>query len=96
MIATHSTTGATLTLWLTPFLGLDLRALGFQCPVLTPFAFVKRVTDTEFLSWNKIREKEEKMLNEVILTTTACFAVVAFMALICGEMRLLQKTSEQM
>lgn len=35
------------------------------------------------------------MLNEVILTTTACFAIVAFMALIYGEIRLLQKTSEQ-
>ena len=35
------------------------------------------------------------MLNEVILTTTVCFAIVAFMALIYGEMRLLQKTSEQ-
>ena len=35
------------------------------------------------------------MLNEVILTTTACFAIVVFMALIYGEIRLLQKTSEQ-
>ena len=34
------------------------------------------------------------MLNEVILTTTVCFAIVAFMTLIYGEMRLLQKTSE--
>ena len=35
------------------------------------------------------------MLNEVILTTTVCFAIVAFMALIYGEMRLLQKTAKQ-
>ena len=35
------------------------------------------------------------MLNEVTLTTTVCFAIVAFMALIYGEMRLLQKTAKQ-
>ena len=35
------------------------------------------------------------MLNEVTLTTTVCFAIVAFMALIYGEIRLLRKTSEQ-
>ena len=35
------------------------------------------------------------MLNEVILTTTVCFAIVAFMTLIYGEMRLLQKTAKQ-
>ena len=34
------------------------------------------------------------MLNEVTLTTIVCIAIVAFMALIYGEMRLLQKTSE--
>ena len=38
----------------------------------------------------KGQRKEEKMLNEMLLTTTLCVAIVGVMALFYGELELLQ------
>ena len=42
------------------------------------------------MSYTKARDKEEKMLNEMLLTTTLCVAIVGVMALFYGELELLQ------
>ena len=38
----------------------------------------------------KSETKEKKMLNEMLLTTTLCVAIVGVMALFYGELELLQ------
>ena len=59
-------------------------------PVITPIRFATRATNPGRLSENRVRDKEEKMLNEMLLTTTLCIAIVGVMALFYGELELLQ------
>ena len=42
------------------------------------------------MSYTKARNKEEKMLNEMLLITTLCTAIIGVMALFYGEIELLQ------
>jgi hypothetical protein len=42
------------------------------------------------MPYTRVRDKEEKMLNGMLLTTTLCVAIVGVMALLYGELELLQ------
>ena len=59
-------------------------------PVITPIRLVTKATKSDYSSYTKARDKEEKMLNEMLLTTTLCVAIVGVMALFYGELELLQ------
>ncbi len=65
--------------------------LGDSCgPVFTPIKLVTGDAHPGRMSLAWVSDKEEKMLNEMLLTTTLCVAIVGVMALFYGELELLQ------